>query len=422
MIKVNRVHIQGNSIRYDYSVSPDIARFFTGDKYFVTYDCNVEGVPTGIAVIPLLANLMPIAWFVGFDIEVDEVDATFYQSLIELKKEFAVHFKQIVPGSTLKAAKITQHLIDGDETGLLFSGGLDAFEALTRNLDKKPFLVSVFGADIPLTDTKRWDDFKRFNAQETVIDKGRLCYVTSNLQTFYTYQVDLLVDVGWWGKVQHGMALISLMAPLGFVKGIRTVMISSSNTGEVSFGWGSTSETDEKVKWANSRVIHDGFHLRRTQKIENIVNFAHQTGQKVKLRVCYSEFRKGYNCSQCPKCQRTMLGLVLAGANPNEYGFEVPADFFKRIFQNFGSNALMTTGVAYEWKCLQDKARQTQNAFLVTDASAQQKALDDFVNIPVDEITSRDAGKKVAARRFKHVIINKFPKLFRAYLWLRRKL
>src|SRR5690606_32128155 len=112
MIKVNRVHIQGNTIRYDYSVSPDIARFFTDDKYFVTYDCNVEAVPPGIAVIPLLANLMPMAWFVGFDIEVDEVDATFYQSLIELKKEFAVHFKQIVAGSTLKAAKITQHLID----------------------------------------------------------------------------------------------------------------------------------------------------------------------------------------------------------------------------------------------------------------------------------------------------------------------
>ena len=422
MIKINQVILEEATIRYDYTVSPEYQRYFSTTPYFVRYDRSVEEVPISIAVIPLLANLMPLAWFLGCNVEVDEVDATFCDSLINLKQEFAVHFPKISPTSQLIVGKTVKNTIPGDETALLFSGGLDAFESLTRNLQINPYLVSVFGADIPLTQTHRWDDFRRFNREEEIVDDTRLCYVTSNLQTFYTYHVDLLVDVGWWGKIQHGMALISLVAPLSFMKGIRTVMIASSNTGEVSFGWGSTSETDEKVKWADSRVIHDGFHLRRTQKIENIVAFGKRTGHKIKLRVCYSDYRKGYNCSECPKCLRTMFGLVLEGVDPGDYGFKLPANFLSLVLRNFGDNALMTTGVAYEWKCLQEKARTATDIFPMAVPEQQERALTRFISFDIDAISARNAEKKVAQRRLKHVIINKFPKLFGAYLWLRRKL
>lgn len=422
MIKIDGCHIDNNTIRYDYKVSSDLSRYFNPKQpFFVSYDTDISSVPQSIAVIPLLANLMPIAWFVGFDVEVDEVDATFFKSLEELKAEFAIHFKNIKP-STLKATRLVGNVIPGDEAALLFSGGLDSFESLTRNIDKNPYLVSVLGADIDLSDDKRWNDFKRFNALEPIVNNDRLCYVTSNLRTFYTFDVDLLVDVNWWGKIQHGMALISLIAPLSFVKGIRTVMIASSNTGEVSFGWGSTSETDEKVRWANSQVIHDGFQFRRTDKIDNVVNFGKRTGQNVKLRVCYSEWRDGYNCSECPKCQRTILGLLLSGANPADFGFSPPKDFFARVMKNFGKDALMTTGVAYEWRCLQEKAKTSENMSILFDEQAEKKFIATFSSLDMDEIVSRDADKKMAVRRLKYTIINKFPKLFQAYLKVRRKL
>lgn len=423
MIRINDIHIENGTIRYDYTVSKQLQRYFNAkNPFFVEYDADVTSVPKSIAVVPLLANLMPIAWFVGFDIEVDEVDATFYESLTQLKAEFSVHFNDIRQDASLKVKQLVDNTIPGDETALLFSGGLDAFEALTRNIEKNPFLVSVFGADIDLSDTSRWEEFKRFNEEEPIVRQDRLCYVKSNLRTFYTSHVDFLVDVNWWGKIQHGMALISLIAPLSFVKGIKTIRIASSNTGEVNFGWGSTSETDEKVKWADSSVIHDGFQFRRTEKIENIVAFANRTGEKVKLRVCYHDLRTGYNCSECAKCQRTMLGFILDGANPNEYGFTVPPHFYKLIHKNFGSNALMTTGVAYEWKCLQDKAKSGKKPFIISDESAERAAIEAFSKIPVDKVINRNADKKMAVRRMKYAIITKFPKLFNVYLRIRRKL
>lgn len=424
MFKLNKITFsdQGRTIAYDYEVAATVAQYFKKkEPYFVTYDRDISAVPKSIAVIPLLANVMPIAWFVGFDVFVDELDATFYESLGNLRAEFAKHFPEIKTEGKLQAGQLIQNNFTGNEKALLFSGGLDSFESLTRNLDSDPFLVSVLGADIEIADTKRWNDFKRFNTEEKIVNDARLCYVTSNLRTFYTYQVDLLVNVGWWGKIQHGMALIGLIAPLSYRNGIRTILIASSNTGEVSFGWGSTSETDEMVKWSNTNVIHDGFEFRRTEKIENIVAFAKRTGHHVKLRVCYSELRTGYNCSICTKCQRTMLGIILCGENPNDYGFNVPDHFYELILGNFNENAVMTTGVLYEWRCLQDKARAAENLFVIKNKTAEQDKIDTFAELALGEMVNKNAGRQLASKKMKYVIMSRFPKMFNLYLKIRRK-
>lgn len=413
----------GHTIAYHYEAQGKAARYFKKDEpFFVTYDRRVDQIPESIAVVPFLANIMPMAWFLGCEVEVQEVDETFYNALGELKTEFSKHFAGIQPGANLQASKRITNTIDGQEKALLFSGGLDSFESLTRNLQDKPYLVSVWGADVAFDETRRWADFQRFNHEEPIVDDSRLCYVKSNLRTFYTYETDLLVDVNWWGKIQHGMALIGLIAPLSHMLGIQTVLIASSNTGEVNFGWGSTSETDEMVRWANMNTIHDGFHLRRTEKIKNMVAFAQQTGEKAKLRVCYSEWREGYNCSVCTKCQRSMFGLILAGADPNDYGFEVPKDFYKLLFRNFNENTLMTTGVLYEWRCLQDLAKESQTPFVLQDAASEQNHITRFANLPLEHIVNKNAESQLKAKRAKYKLINRFPKLFQAYLKIRKKL
>ena len=413
---------EGRKVTFEYSYDDFLSKYFNKNElYYVGYQEDISLVPKSILTIPFLANIMPIAWFVGFDVFVDELDETFYNSLLELKSEFAIHFPQIKKETKLHVKNLVSNKFEQDNYGLLFSGGLDAFESLTRNIEKKPYLISVHGADIEINDEKRWNDFKTFNLEEEIIDEDKICYVESNLRTFYTYEVDLLVGVGWWGKIQHGMALLSLIAPLSFNHGITTTLIASSNTGEVSFGWGSTSETDEKVKWANQKVIHDGFHLRRTEKIENIVAFAKKTGYQVKLRVCYSELRTGYNCSRCTKCQRTMLGFILDGENPNEYGFEVPKDFYKLIFKNFDKNAMMTVGVKYEWQCLQDKAKAITRPFIIKDENVELDNFNTFTNLNLDKIVNKNQEKLQRKRELKFIIINKFPKLFQLYLNLRRK-
>ncbi|RZJ34858.1 MAG: hypothetical protein EOO51_07740 [Flavobacterium sp.] len=425
MFTLNKISISenGRRVNYDYSVSPQIAKYFNrNEPFYIKYDTDVTAVPESILAVPLLANVMPIAWFAGFDVTVPALDETFSESLENLRNEFKIHFPDIDPDVTLHVENPISNVIEGDGTGLLFSGGLDAFESLTRNLEKHPFLISVHGADIDVDDQDRWENFKRFNAEQPVIGSERICYVECNLRTFYTYEVDLLVNIGWWGKIQHGMALISLIAPLSILKGIKTVLIASSNTGEVSFGWGSTSETDEKVRWADMKVIHDGFHLRRTEKIQNIVDYSNRTGEFIKLRVCYSEMRTGYNCSHCAKCQRTMLGLILCGANPHDFGFDTPQDFYDLLFKNFTPGAVMTTGVAYEWRCLQEKAAAAENFYVLSDAAREKNNIDTFAALDLKAIVSTNISENRPMKRFKYILISKYPRLFNFYLSIRRKI
>jgi hypothetical protein len=414
----------GKTIFYDYDITSDISKYFNlKDPFYITYQQDISKTPESINVIPLLANIMPIAWFVGFDVYIDELDETFYNSLNELKDEFTKHFSQIKTDKQfLYVRNLVKNNIVGNETALLFSGGLDAFEALTRNIEKNPYLISVHGADIEIEDSNRWNDFLKYNDEEKIINKDRICYVESNVREFYTYDVDLLVNVGWWGKIQHGMSLVGLIAPISKMYNITTVLIASSNTGEVSFGWGSTQETDEKIRWANLNTIHDGFHLRRTQKIENIILFANKTGHKVKLRVCYSELRNGYNCNRCPKCQRTMFGFMLEGVNPNEFGFNVPKDFYDLLLKNFSKNTIMTDGIRYEWLCLQDKAKIITKPYIIENEMEELLRFNNFMNLDLNEMINKNHKNLMEKHKMKFILMKKFPNLFQMYLNIRRKL
>src|SRR5690606_14434152 len=129
-----------------------------------------------------------------------------------------------------------------------------------------------------------------------------------------------------------------------------------------------------------------------------------------------------YNCSQCAKCQRTMFGLILCGANPNDFGFSVPTDFYKLLFKNFHENAVMTTGVLYEWRCLQDFARSADFPFILQDAEAEKANIARFAALPLADIVNMHAARQIEARRSKYKFINTFPQLFMLYLKIRKKL
>ncbi|OYX26037.1 MAG: hypothetical protein B7Z06_06355, partial [Flavobacteriales bacterium 32-35-8] len=321
----------GKKIAYGYSLTPQIKSYFnTKNPFYVAYDQDVSNTPLSLAVIPFLANIMPIAWFAGFDVFVDELDETFYKALIELKNQFEKHHPKIKNKGKLIFKKLVSNTFQENNSMLLFSGGLDSFESLTRNYDKKPYLVSVHGADVKIEDTTRWNQFKIFNEKENIIDNTKLIYLESNLRDFYTYKVSLLINsLSWWGEIQHAMALLGVLAPLTSLLGVKHVFIASSNTKEVDFSWGSRPEVDENMKWANIKVTHDGYHLRRPEKIVNVINFAKEHNEKINLRVCYSELRNGANCNICAKCQRTMLGIILANENPSNYGLQIPDNFYQ---------------------------------------------------------------------------------------------
>lgn len=130
MFVVNKIEVseEGRKISYDYSVSSEIAKYFKKkEPFYLHYQEDISTVPDSLKIIPLLASVMPIAWFVGFDVYVDEIDETFHNSLKELKKEFEIHFPEIKPNTQLHYKKLQKNTFDQNNFALLFSGGLDAF-------------------------------------------------------------------------------------------------------------------------------------------------------------------------------------------------------------------------------------------------------------------------------------------------------
>lgn len=422
--KLNSIHFEdsGKKISYDYSIDKPFSKYFNLDNaYYSKYDIDVSQTPKSIAIIPLLSNIMPISWFVGFDVYIEELDETFYNSLKELRSQFEKHHPEITHKGKLIFKKLVNNTLTGTNALLLFSGGLDSFESLTRNYEKQPYLISIHGADVEISDTKRWNQFKKLNEEENIIDNSKLSYIESNLRDFYTYKVDLLINsTSWWGEIQHGMALLGVLAPMSYKLKANEIFIASSNTNEIDFGWGSRPEIDENMVWANVKIVHDGYHLRRTGKIENVIDFSKKHNENLYLRVCYSELRNGANCNTCPKCLRTMLGIILAGDDPSKYGLQIPNNFYQRILSIFSKKTIMSKGLEYEWRCLQEKAKNTKHVFVIQDKEKEAAFLDKFKNLNLKQIINTESDKVSNLNRLKFALRNKFSTIYSIYLKTRR--
>lgn len=413
MLRLNKIGFEegGKQITYRYSASAGVEKFLNRKKtFYAKYGVDVSGVPESIAVIPFLANWLPIAWFAGFDIEVNELDEDFYQAMENVKQEFSKQFPTYRLTGSLTAKKTVKNHIKGNKTAMLFSGGVDAYATYIRVYDQNPDLVTIFGADIALEDTVQWKDFTNFIETETLLDRNNKEYIETNVRDFYTYQVELLLkDIGWWGKVQHGLSLIGSLAPLSFVKNYGSIYIASSYTEHVAIAWGSTPEIDERITWAAVKVNHDGYELKRQDKVDLITQFSTNTDTKFKLRVCYSELRTQFNCSNCEKCFRTILGIILNDKNPNDYGFHVDDTIYDKIFQSLGQGG-SSQGLRYFWWELMEKAKSTDDFFVFSNKEAETKEMDRIRNGELQSQLERNVNSNNRLKqRLLFIIRNKFP-------------
>ncbi len=406
---------EGKKIAYHYTVTSNIAPLFNENTpFYATYGVDVSAVPASLSVIPLLGNIVPIAWFAGFEIEVDELDENFYTSLTLIKAIFKKNYPDHELKGSISAKKLVKNNVQGDTTAMLFSGGVDAFATYIRIIDKSPDLVTIHGADIEIEDKRQWNDFLSFNTSEKTIANNPKEYIQANLRDFYTYKVDLLVDgLGWWGKVQHGLGLICLLAPLSYIKGYSSVYIASSYTDHISINWGSTPEIDQEITWSALKVIHDGFELKRQDKIDLITTFAAGSNEELKLRVCYSELNDKLNCSSCEKCYRTILGIILSGKNPNFYGFKVDERIYDNIFHKL-EHAHLTEGGQYFWWELMEKAKSTDAYFIFKDEAIERKSIERIKNGEIDQLFNKkiEKDKKSKVHTYKFILRNRFPGLY----------
>jgi len=80
-IEVVDVTTDWTTVRCEMRYSEDLRRFFRGEEFITEYDVPIDHVPERIVVIPVLADLCPVAWANGATVHVPAVDAEYLDAL-----------------------------------------------------------------------------------------------------------------------------------------------------------------------------------------------------------------------------------------------------------------------------------------------------------------------------------------------------
>ncbi len=333
ILKITNVTVEKNRIEIGYEIFGEWERIFNKDeKFYVEYSSDISKTPKSIAVIPVLGTFLTLTWLYDATLEIEELDDDFYKAIPEIKKGYQTMYPQLELKGTIKVEKVVKNETNGNAAAQLFSGGADAFCTLFEHIEEKPQLISIWGADVQVSNEEGWGVVRQ-HIEETS-KKFDLEYeiIKSNFREIVNNYVCAGENIkasgdGWWHGFQSGTGMLTLVAPYAFFKGLGKLYIASSFTKEQ---WGtytcsSDPIIDNQIKFCNCQVYHDGYELNRQEKIGRICNFARTNSIDVPLRVCWLA-KDGKNCCNCEKCHRTMLEIYAEGEDPKKYGFVYKGD------------------------------------------------------------------------------------------------
>ncbi len=327
VIRVDSVSAVGGRLRVSYNVPSVLEQYFTAERIFeAEYSEDISAVPESVLVIPFVCNVLPIAWLADAVLELPQLDKEFYEGIPGVLEGY----RNMSPMLEFKGMVKVRQLVDNSYTpservGALFSGGVDAFATLIAHADEKPRLVTLWGADVKLTDTAGWSRVKQ-HAEDTCREFGLAAplLVRSNFRLMVNESaLSILVAAsrdGWWHGYQHGIALLGHAAPVAYLERWKTLYIASSFTPDNKAICASDPTIDNQLHLVSTRVWHDQYEYHRQQKVGHIVEHCRAMGRKAMLRVCWI-ISGGTNCCMCEKCQRTIFALLAEGEDPADYGF-----------------------------------------------------------------------------------------------------
>lgn len=306
------------------------------EKFFLECDINIENVPDSIAVIPLLCNILPISWVFDLKIQVNYLDKQFYTCIPNLKKGYADMHPTVQMLGKIQVENIEENNYKAENAGTLFSGGVDAFNTLCKHIEEKPTLLTVWGADVKLTDEKGWEKVRLHDILIAQKYNLECSFVKSNFRTFINYKHLRCKDCEWWHDFQHGIGLLGLFAPVAYVNKYSVIYIASSFTvaDKGKYKCASDPIIDNQLRFSSCTISHDGYEYNRQDKIHNICKFTEENREKgIPIRVCW-ESSGGQNCCECEKCYRTILGIIAEKKDPNDFGFEFTKEKRKKMMKS----------------------------------------------------------------------------------------
>ncbi len=338
---IKKIIKKQNKIEYDYEANGKWKELLNMDeKMYIEYDMNIEKVPDSIAAVPFLCNVLPISFVFNLGIFVDEIDKSFYECIPEVKKGYIKIHPKIPMLGKIQTKRIIENSYTKKTTGALFSGGVDATNTLLQHIDEKPILLTLWGADVTLDDESGWNIVKKHHISVAKEYGLEYSFMRTNFRsvlnmsalTNYVFEKE---NGEWWHDFQHGIAILGHIAPIAYLKEMKTLYIASSNTIESRgiIACASDPLIDNYLKFASCKIIHDGYEFNRQDKVHNICNYLDKTNKKhIPLRVCWKS-SGGENCCECEKCYRTIIEIIAEKKDPIDFGFNLTEDKRKKMMK-----------------------------------------------------------------------------------------
>ena len=127
-IKLNAINTRNGSVEYEFEISEDLKKFFSGSKFIIEYNENIEKVPKSILSVPFVGNVLPIVWLTESTLFIEELDREFYYAIPKIKDGYV----KMYPESKFDGKIVVSRLVKCEKdaisgkTALLYSGGVDS--------------------------------------------------------------------------------------------------------------------------------------------------------------------------------------------------------------------------------------------------------------------------------------------------------
>ncbi|MDD3212456.1 MAG: hypothetical protein PHY64_02225, partial [Eubacteriales bacterium] len=123
-IVIDHPQVQNNTILYSFRVEGEIEEAFNvSEPFSIEYSCDISSVPEGVAIVPLLSNLLPLAWVYDAEIVLPVCDKDFYESIPAFKKGYSDMYPMLDFKGQLTAGQVQDNPPpEANRTGAFFSG------------------------------------------------------------------------------------------------------------------------------------------------------------------------------------------------------------------------------------------------------------------------------------------------------------
>lgn len=183
--------------------------------------------------------------------------------------------------------------------GCFFSGGVDSFYTYLKNKNKIDYLIFVHGFDINIKDSVLFKKIERNIVKIASEEKIKLIRVRTNVRETFEQYFD-------W-DFSHGFAIACVV--LFLRHGLKGIYASCGLPNKNTDHHFMTPELDSLWSSENMKIIHYGCDADKIEKLNFLSNYKLVMDN---LRVCWVNTNKKYNCSECEKCFRNMLGLYVS--------------------------------------------------------------------------------------------------------------